>query len=249
LKSIQFSPILNERHYLPGSESVRAFAFILVAIAANLAVARADTITTIDFEKIPFGSAGPPLFTDAGGVETIDIAGVASITGGVVLGLAPALSGNPYATGSNIYATASNSVVGAGGFGLPDSIVINIASGTHATQATVPVINGMSQSKDYVVTAFDDGAVVWQQTLSDVQGFGYAVANVTGSEITSIEIAAADSSTWDFATDTITLTESSSRSTVTSTPEPGSAFLLLGGLAIAGAAGSLKRRNPLGGSH
>lgn len=227
---------------------MRAFAFIFVAMAANLTVARADTITTIDFEKIPFGPAGPALFTDAGGVETIDVAGVASITGGVVLGLAPALTGNPYATGSNIYATASNSVVGTGGFGLPDSIVINIASGTHATQATVPVINGMSQSEDYVVTAFDDGAVVWQQTLSDVQGFGYAVANVTGSEITSIKIAAAGSSAWDFATDTITLTESRT-SSVTSTPEPASAFLLIGGLAIAGAARSLQRRYPLGGSH
>jgi len=225
---------------------VRAFAFIFVAMAASLTVARADTITTIDFEAIPFGPAGPALFSDAGGVETIDVAGVASITGGVVLGLAPALSGIPYATGSNIYATASNSVVGTGGFGLPDSIVINIASGTHATQATVPVINGMSQSEDYVVTGFDDGAVAWQQTLSDVQGFGYAVANVTGSEITSIKIAAADSSTWDFATDTITLTESSSRSVVTSTPEPGSAFLLIGGLAIAGAARSLRRRYSLG---
>jgi MYXO-CTERM domain-containing protein len=228
----------------PGSRSVRISIFIFVVMAATLAGARADTITTVDFEKIPAGTPGPALFTNAGGVETVDVPGVASITGGVVLGLAPALAGNPWATGPNIYATASDSVVGPGGFGLSDSIVIGIAPGTYATQATVPVINGMPKSEDYLVTAFDSGDVVWQQTLSNVQAFGYAVANVTAPAITSITIAAVDSSTWDFATDTITLRESSGRSTVTSTPEPASALLAIVGLAVAGAAGSLRRRYP-----
>jgi hypothetical protein len=221
---------------------VRISISIFVATAATLAVARADTITTIDFDNIPSGATGPALFTNAGAAEAINLPGVASINGGVVLGLASTLDGNPYATGPNIYATASNSVVGRGGFGLSNSIVIDVASGTYATQATVPVINGMPQAEDYVVTAFDDGSVVWQQTFSNVQGFGYAVANVTAPVITSITIAAADSSTWDFATDTITLRESSGRSTVTSTPEPASALLAIAGLAFVGAAGSLRKR-------
>jgi len=213
-------------------------------MTASLAVARADTITIIDFETIPSGVSGPMLFSSAGSMQTIAVPGVASITGGVVLSLAASLSGNPYATGSNIYATASDNVVGVGGFSLPDSIVINIAAGTSATQATVPVINGMQQAENYVVTAFDNGSIVSQQTLTNVQAFGYAIANVTAPAITSIKISSADSSTWDFGTDTVTLVESSGTSTVTATPEPASAALAIAGLILAGATGLLRRRNP-----
>lgn len=213
-------------------------------MAASLAVARADTITTIDFEMVPSGASGPMLFSDAGGMQTIAIPGVASFTGGVVLGLAASLSGNPYATAPNIYATASDNVVGVGGFSLPDSIVINIAGGTAATQATIPVINGLRQAATYVVTAFDNGSVVSQQTLADVQAFGYAVASLNAAAITSITIASVDSSTWDFGTDTVTLVESSGASIVTSTPEPASAALAIAGLVVAGAFGLLRKRNP-----
>ena len=213
-------------------------------MAASLAVARADTITTIDFETIPSGVAGPMLFSNAGGTQTITVPGVASITGGVVLGLATSLSGNPYATAPNIYATASNNEIGVGGFSLADSIVINIAAGTAATQATIPVINGLQHAESYVVTALDGGSVVSQQTLTGVQAFGYAVASLAAPAITSITIASADSSTWDFGTDTVTLVESSGTSTVTSTPEPASAALAIAGLVVAAASGLLRKRKP-----
>jgi hypothetical protein len=227
---------------VPGPESVRAAIFIFVVTVASLAIAQADTITTIDFDGTQ-GATGPALFTDAGGMQTINIPGVASVSGGVVLGLAEMIGSNPYATGANIYGTASDNVVGQGGFGLPDSIVIGIPSGTYATQATVPVINGMQMSEGYVVTAFDDGSVVSQQVLSNVQAFGYAVANLSAPAITSITIAAADTSMWDFATDTITLTESSQQSEITATPEPASALLAIAGLMILGAAHWLRRRD------
>jgi hypothetical protein len=213
-------------------------------MTASLAVARADTITTIDFETTPSGASGPMLFSDAGSMQTIAVPGVASITGGVVLGLATSLGGNPYATVPNIYATASDNVVGVGGFSLPDSIVINIAAGTAATEATVPVINGLQQAETYVVTAFDNNLVVSRQTLTNVQAFGYAVASLAAPAITSITIASADSSTWDFGTDTVTLVESSGSSTVTSTPEPASAALTLAGFVVAGALGLLRKRKP-----
>lgn len=215
---------------------------IFVVMAVSLAVARADTITTIDFENTPSAGAGPTLFTSAGSAQTVDVPGVASITGGVVLGLATTLEGNPYVTAPNIYATASNNIIGVGGFGLPDAIVINFASGTYGTQATVPVINGMQGAENYVVTAFDDGAVVSQQTLTNVQSFGYAVANLSAPAITSITIAAADSSAWDFATDTITLDSSlqtapvTSTSQITAAPEPASGLLALAGVVLVGAA-------------
>ncbi len=214
-------------------------------MAASLAVARADTITTttIDFENVPALAPGPALFTSAGAVQTLDVPDVATITGGVVLGLAPTLAGNPYASGSNIYATASDSVISQGGFGLPNSIAIYIPSGSWATQAIVPVINGMQMPEDYVVTAWDNDSIVSQQTLANVQAVGYAVANLNAAAITSITIAAANSSAWDFATDTITLTESSGQSHVTSTPEPASALLAIAGLAtMTGVAGSRWRR-------
>ena len=211
-------------------------------MAGSLATARADTITTIDFENVPFEAAGPTLFTNAGAMQTIDIPGVATVSGGVVLGLSGNLAGNPYAIGPNLYATASDNVVGPGAFGLPDSIVINVPSGSSATQATVPVINGMQVSEGYLVSAFDDGTLVSQQVLSNVQAFGYAVANLSAPVITSITIAAADSSNWDFATDRITLHESSGTSSVTATPEPKSGLLAIAGLAMAGAAGMRRRR-------
>lgn len=213
-------------------------------MAASLAIARADTITTIDFENVPSAAAGPVLFSSAGGMQTINVPEVASITGGVVLGIASMLNGDPYATVPNIYATASDNVVGVGGFSLPNSIMIDIPAGTTATEAIVPVINGMYLAESYVVTAFDDGSVISQQTLANVQGFGYAVATLTAPVITSITITAADSSSWDFGTDSITLNESSGSSTVTETPEPASASLAIAGLVVAAAAGALRRRHP-----
>ena len=221
---------------------MRVAIFIVVVMAASLAVARADTITTINFDQLSPGGAGPALFRDAGAAQTVNIPDVASISGGVVLGLAPGLAANPYAAGANIYATASDDLVGVGGFGLPGSIVINIPSGTYATQATVPVINGMQSAENYTVTAYDDGTVVSRQVLSDVQSYGYAVATLTASAMTSIKIAPVAASSWDFGTDNITLNESSQQSHITETPEPGSAFLAIAGFAIAGAAASLRRR-------
>jgi hypothetical protein len=147
----------------------------------------------------------------------------------VVLDLASTLTGNPYVTAPNIYATASDDLVGKGAFSLPNTITINIAPGTVADQATVPVINGMPSSENYVVTAFDDGSQVSQQIFSDVQAFGFAVASFTGIDFTSITITPTDTSSWDFATDSITLNESAMRG-ILSTPEPASAGLAFAGL-------------------
>jgi hypothetical protein len=202
---------------------------ICVFVAASFAlVARADTIT-IDFDNIPSLAAGPELFTAAGQAQTLDASGLATISGGVVLGLASGLAGDPYATGSNIYATASDNLVGKGAFGLPNTITINIAPGMVADQASVPIINGMPSSESYVVTAFDDGSQVSQQIFSNVQAFGFAVASFTGLDITSINITPTDTSSWDFATDSVTLNESAVRG-ILSTPEPASAGLALAGL-------------------
>jgi hypothetical protein len=168
------------------------------------------------------------LFTSAGAAQTLNVSG-ATIGGGVVLGLAFTLSGNPYATGPNLYATASDNKVGTGAFGLPSTITINTASGTVGDQATVPIINGMNSSESYVVTAFDDGSQVSQQIFSNVEAFGFAVASFSGLDFTSITINPTDTSSWDFATDSITMEESASRG-ILSTPEPASAGLALAGL-------------------
>jgi hypothetical protein len=198
------------------------------AAAAFALIARADTIT-IDFENVPSLASGPVLFSSAGPAQTLDVSGAVTISGGVVLDLASTLTGNPYATAPNIYATASDNKVGTGGFGLPSTITIDTASGTVGDQATVPVINGMNSSESYIVTAFDGGSQVSQQIFSNVQAFGFAVASFTGIDFTSITITPTDASSWDFATDSISLSESATRS-ILSTPEPASAGLVLAGL-------------------
>jgi hypothetical protein len=204
------------------------YVVIRVLMAASVAlVARADSIT-IDFENTPSLAPGPTLFTSAGAAHALNVSG-ATISGGVVLNLAATLAGNPYATGPNIYATASDNLVGVGAFGLPNTITLNIASGTVADLATVPIINGMPVSESYVVTAFDEGSQVSQQIFSNVEAFGFAVASFSGLDFTSITITPTDTSSWDFATDSITLNESGSRG-ILSTPEPASAGLALAGL-------------------
>jgi hypothetical protein len=212
-----------------------------VLLTASFAlVARADSIT-IDFENVPSLAAGPALFTSAGPAQTIDVAGAVTLGGGVVLDLASTLTGNTFATAPNIYATASDNLVGKGAFSLPSTITIDAASGVTMDQATVPLINGMPVSENYVVTAFDNGSQVSQQIFSSVQAFGFAVASFSGFDFTSITITPTDTSSWDFATDSITLNESAMRG-ILSTPEPASGGLALAGLLAAGIGMYARRR-------
>lgn len=217
--------------------AINIFLFILATSSLY-----ADTITTIDFENTPPLATGPAVFQDAGLAETIDVPGVATITGGVVLGLAAALPGVPGVTAPNIYATASDNVVVSGGFTLPDTITIDIAPGMVATQASVPIINGLPVPASYTITAFDGSTQIDQATYLDLAAFDSITAMVTETAMTSIEIASVDTSSWDFATDTIVLTESPGGSPPVTTPEPFSASLAL--LGIGAIILSAMRRNP-----
>lgn len=216
----------------------------LVFMATALAMTgRADTISTIDFEHVPVLPAGPVYFTDAGPAQTIDVPGIATVRGGVVLGLASALSGNPWVTAPNMYLTASDNLIGAGAFGLPDTITITVPPGVNLLQATFPVINGMPGAESYAVAAFAGSAQLSQALFNNIPSFGYSLANVTGTGITSMTITPLDTSAWDFAVDSIVVREMASSDT-TSTPEPATAALVLAGVGTMFLAGRRRSRNP-----
>ncbi len=217
---------------------------MIAIFAVGFAVsACADTVTTIDFENTPALGTGPVSYPTAGPAQTITVPGVATITGGVVLGLASALPGVPGVTPPNIYGTASDNVIGTGGFGLPDTITIDMASGMVATIASVPIINGLPIAASFTVTAFDGGTQIDEATYPGLSSGSSITALITETAMTSLAISPVDTTARDFAVDTIQLTESPATQPV-ATPEPGSFGLAMAGLAAGAAAMRARRARP-----
>jgi hypothetical protein len=205
-----------------------------VAIGRTAGAANAG-VGLIDFENVPSEPAGPSLFASAGPMQTIVVPGVATITGGVILGNETLLPAQAFGTAPNVYGTA--------GFGDPTlsstlTIAFNPAFGT-VGEVSFPVFNGDTAVESYVITALDGASVVSTQTLSNLApntSSGFGIVDITAPSITSLTIAptALDvggcCSGWDFSIDSVAVNESVL--TAVGTPEPGSFGLLGLGLAI-----------------
>jgi hypothetical protein len=211
--------------------------FSLIAVCMVLAATAANAGTIlINFETVPVETTGPSVFASAGPAQTVVVPGVATFTGGVILGNETLLPADSFGTLPNVYATA--------GFG--DSLLstltmtFNPSFGT-VTEVSFPVFNGDTASESYIATAFDGTTVVGSQTLSDLapnSSSGFGIVNISAPAITSVTVAPTTLDTggccagWDYSIDSVALNESVQQA-FNSVPEPDNlVFLLALGLPI-----------------
>jgi hypothetical protein len=203
---------------------MRKLSFIVMAILLSALTANAGTLL-INFETVPSIPTGPSTF--GGPMQTIVVPGVATFTGGTVLGNASSFPAQSFATAPNIYATA--------GFGSSLSstltITLNPAFGT-VDEVSFPLFNGATQLETYIVNAFDGATLVATQSFSNIPAntaSGFAIADILSPTITSVTIAplslnATCCNGWDFAIDSVAL--NSSVQQAFTTPEPASFVLI-----------------------
>jgi len=202
-----------------------------VAILLSALGANAGTIL-INFETVPVIPTGPSLFSAAGPMQVITVPGVATFTGGVVLGDATGFPAQAFATAPNIYGTTGNADTS---LSSTLTITLNPAFGT-VNEVSFPVFNGVTQPQTYIVNAFDGAAIVATQTFSNLPdnlASGFAIADLLSPTITSVTIApltvnASCCGGWDFAIDSVALNSSVQQAFA---PEPASLVLI--GLALA----------------
>jgi hypothetical protein len=198
---------------------------LTTAVLLFTGTALAGTIL-INFETVPPEPTGPSLFADAGPSETIVVPGVATFTGGVILGNETNLPAQSFGTPPNVYGTA--------GFGDNLSSTLTIAFNSafgNVDEVSFPLFNGSTSTESYVVDAFDGVTMVGSQTLSNVASngsSGFGIINLTAATITQVTIAptalnASCCSGWDFSIDSVAVNESVQQAFV---PEPGT-FLTL----------------------
>jgi len=195
--------------------------FGVVGVALLLsASASAGTVVVVNFETVPPEPAGPSTF--GGPAQNITVPGVATFSGGTILGFATNFPGIVYATPPNVYGTES---------GYSETLTITVDPAFAATEVSFPIFNGNTTAVSYVATAFDGATQVAQQIFLSVPAnfnSGYALADLMASNITSVTIAPQGSPAFfDFLIDTVAFNESV---TAAVAPEPGSLMLLGGGL-------------------
>jgi hypothetical protein len=185
----------------------------------------ADTVL-INFETVPPEATGSPFF-DSTPMETIVVPGIATFTGGIILGNESNLPAQSFGTPPNVYGTA--------GFGnnLSSTLTMTIDSafGT-VNEVSFPVFNGSTQVESYIVDAFDGTTLAGSQTLSDLPAntsSGFGIIDLKAAAITKITVApvaldASCCSGWDYSIDSVALNESVQQAF---TPEPAE-FVVLG---------------------
>jgi PEP-CTERM motif len=222
-------------------------AISMAAVGATLffwALAAHAAPFLIDFETVPPEPTGPSFFAAAGPAQTIVVPGVASISGGVILGNASFLPAQSFATPPNTYGTAG---FGDASLSSTLSVTFNPAFGT-VTEVSFPILNGSTAVESYVVNAFNGATLTASQTLSNLpanSSSGFGIVDVTAASITSLTIAptllnATCCNGWDFFIDSVALNQSVQQA-LAPTPEP--TTLLLFGSVLAGI-GALRRRYP-----
>jgi hypothetical protein len=196
-------------------------------------VVHADTIAIVSFDNLP---QGPSVFS---GVEqtVTPVPGVASFSGGEVLGDTTNFPAIIFATAPNVYGT-----IQAGN--LSSTMTISVDPSFTADEISFALFNGNTVPVSYVVDAFSGATLEATQTFTNVPAnfnSGFVLPDLLGTNLTSVTIAPTTGSStfWDFEIDSIAFNESVTQA-IQPTPEP-SSFLLLG-TGLTCAAGELYRR-------
>jgi hypothetical protein len=233
-----------------GGEAARAggsgrlfFAALFAALAIGLVPeARADF--TLNFETTPALPTQPNNFIAAGPKQTYSVAGVWSITGGVVLGnptFLPQFAS--HGSAPNLYGTTDIADPS-----LLNTITLTIDPSQNASKVTGVLFNGQDTvasgtTESYVVTAFSGATQVASSpfSLSTTLSSASSLTNFSLSSatlpITSVTITTPNAGVngWDFLVDNITVTTSA-------VPEPASLLLMaIGGGGVLGAARRRRR--------
>jgi len=205
----------------------------LVAMAAGSALAGPDFLT---FEEFP---VGPDTFAAAGPAQVYSLPGVASVNGGVILGIPTALPAQAFSTLPNLLGTASF-----GDVTLQSTISINIEAAYQGTSLQGLIFNGNVIAVSYEVRAFDsannllDFDVLMLPVNSSPVAVGvFGVDNsafpgtfISLVTITPLNFGGVGNQGWDFFLDTLTF-----NGTI---PTPGATALL----GVAGLMASRRRR-------
>jgi hypothetical protein len=236
---------------------MRKLAIGAAALVLGLGLApRAQALTTafVDFENNPHIAQGPSLFADAGNAQTIVVPGVATFTGGVVLGDETNLPALSFATAPNVYGTALNTFIGST-FVLPDQITITINPSFTVKEVSFPFFNGVLTTASFTVDAFNGTTQIGQQLLTNIPAntdSGHAVVDLTtATDITSVVITPDSITPWDFSIDSVAFNEAVSQAITpggtpippaSGVPLPSSAWMSLALLAGLGAFGAIRSR-------
>jgi hypothetical protein len=184
------------------------------------------TVAVVNFETVPVEPTGPPLFASVPGPQTIVAPGIATFTGGVILGNAASFPGIVFATPPNVYGTANF------GNGLSETLTITVDPSFPVTEVSFPIFNGETFTQSYTATAFSGATQVASQTLTNLppnSSSGFGLIDLMAMPITSVTIIpTALPSSWDFLIDTVAFNESVEQAV--GVPEPSSIALLGFGL-------------------
>jgi hypothetical protein len=197
-------------------------ASLLSPLFALCLTANAATVF-VNFETVPPEPTGPSLF--GGPEQTIIVPGVATFSGGTILGDASNFPAQSFATPPNIYGT-----IGTGG-NYQSTLTITIDPTFLANEISFPLFNGATQTESYMVDAFSGATMVGTQTFSNLPantaaGFGIVdikAANITSVLISPLTLDASCCNGWDYAIDSVAFNETVQEAF---SPEPGTLTLI-----------------------
>lgn len=205
--------------------------FLILAFLSKSAFA-----AIVNFETVPVIATGPSLYINAGPAQTINVDGVATFSGGVVLGFPTNFPASPFSTRPNVYATADHLFGSFADPSLSPSLSISIAPTFQTTTAEGLLFNGISQPVNYTVKAYSGSTLVDSVFFSNLQsnltsGFSVFRLSSGGPSISSVLFTPDMASTggrWNYAIDTIALGERIEN--VSPVPLPASVVLFAAGL-------------------
>ena len=211
---------------------MRVLTGVILTILGLGSTTFAGPITVVNFETVPVEPTGPSLF--GGPAQSVTDPGVATFSGGTILGDAADFPAIVFATPPNVYGTTN-------GDGYSETLTISVNPAFAATEISFPIFNGETFAQSYVATAFNGATQVAQQTFLNVPAntsSGFVLADLIAPNITSVTITPQGSpSTFDFVIDTVAFNES-----VTSAVSPEPTSMLLMGSGLFGLAAFARRR-------
>jgi hypothetical protein len=189
----------------------------------------------VDFETNPSIAAGPSTYLAAGPTQTINVPGVATFSGGVILGNATNFPAIVFASKPNSYSTASPNVA-QGDPSLSSVIDIAVDPSLACNEVSLALFNGNTMPVDYMVSAFNGTTLLGSQTFNAVPSNlnqGFVTPDLVFAGITDVKVTLVNPANgWDFLIDDVVFNGNIVKVVPGATPEPASLAVL--GLGVVG---------------
>lgn len=176
---------------------------LLAALVVAPATWAASTEVLIDFETLPNLPQGPSFFSEAGPMQVINVPGIATISGGVVLGDASNITNNLF-TAPNLYGTADF-----GDDSLDPVVTISVNPAYVADEIGFLLLNGLVAATEYKVEAYVGATLADSETITipSIQTGGSHVFEFEIPGVTELKIIPQSLTTWDYFIDSIALNQ------------------------------------------